>query len=229
MSECSKMIMDEDIYDYIVVNIPIVSKIFENNPDVCVQQVDEQWVIMHSRLTENRELNISSLGYYTIPKIYGLMELSDRQAVLGADISSMEETGAVNITSQPFLNARGQGVIIGFIDTGIDYLRNNFKDSSGNTRILAIWDQTVEYEASSLVSYGRVYEAAAINTAIRAYEAGEDPYSYVKSQDINGHGTFMAGIAASSYTDGYIGVAPEADIVCVKLKGAKRYLRDYFI
>lgn len=228
MSECSKMIMDEDIYDYIVVNIPIVSKIFENNPDVCVQQVDEQWVIMHSRLTENRELNISSLGYYTIPKIYGLMELSDRQAVLGADISSMEETGAVNITSQPFLNARGQGVIIGFIDTGIDYLRNNFKDSSGNTRILAIWDQTVEYEASSLVSYGRVYEAAAINTAIRAYEAGEDPYSHVKSQDTNGHGTFMAGIAASSYTDGYIGVAPEADIVCVKLKGAKRYLRDYF-
>ena len=68
-----------------------------------------------------------------------------------------------------------------------------------------------------------MYEAAAINTAIRAYEAGEDPYSYVKSQDTNGHGTFMAGIAASSYTDGYIGVAPEADIVCVKLKGAKRY------
>ena len=228
MSECSKMIMDEDIYDYIVVNIPIVSKIFENNPDVCIQQVDEQWIIMHSRLAENRELNISSLGYYTIPKIYGLMELTDRQAVLGADISSMEETGAVNITSQPFLNARGQGVIIGFIDTGIDYLRNNFKDSSGNTRILAIWDQTVEYEASSLVSFGRVYEADAINTAIRAYEAGEDPYSHVKSQDINGHGTFMAGIAASSYTDGYIGVAPEADIVCVKLKGAKRYLRDYF-
>ena len=81
MSECSKMIMDEDIYDYIVVNIPIVSKIFENNPDVCIQQVDEQWIIMHSRLSENRELNISSLGYYTIPKIYGLMELSDRQAV----------------------------------------------------------------------------------------------------------------------------------------------------
>ena len=70
------MIMDEDIYDYIVVNIPIVSKIFENNPDVCIQQVDEQWIIMHSRLSENRELNISSLGYYTIPKIYGLMELS---------------------------------------------------------------------------------------------------------------------------------------------------------
>ena len=41
------MIMDEDIYDYIVVNIPIVSKIFENNPDVCIQQVDEQWIIMH--------------------------------------------------------------------------------------------------------------------------------------------------------------------------------------
>lgn len=222
------MITDEDIYDYIVVNIPIVSEILENNPDICVEEVDEQWIIVHSRLPENRELNISSLGYYTIPKIYGLMEQSDGQQVLGADISSMEETGAINITNQPFLNARGQGVIIGFIDTGIDYLRNNFKDSSGNTRISAIWDQTLEYEASSQVSYGRVYEAYDINRAIKAYEAGEDPYSYVESRDTDGHGTFMAGIAASSYVDGYTGVAPEADIVCVKLKPAKQYLKDFF-
>ena len=92
MSECSRMITDEDIYDYIVVNIPIVSEILENNPDICVEEVDEQWIIVHSRLPENRELNISSLGYYTIPKIYGLMEQSDGQQVLGADISSMEET-----------------------------------------------------------------------------------------------------------------------------------------
>ncbi len=38
----------------------------------------------------------------------------------------------------------------------------------------------------------------------------------------------MAGIAASSVTDGYTGVAPQADIVCVKLKNAKQYLKDFF-
>ena len=46
--------------------------------------------------------------------------------------------------------------------------------------------------------------------------------------DITGHGTFMAGVIASRKIDDYIGVAPEASIVCVKLKNAKKYLRDYF-
>ena len=225
------MIIDEDIYDYIVVNLPIISEILENSQDICVEVVDDQWIIVHSALPDNRELNISSLGYYTIPKIYGLMEISDisyRNSNERADISSMEVSGAVQVTSQPYLDARGQGVIIGLIDTGIDYLRNNFRDSSGATRILAIWDQTLPYTASDMVSYGRVYESDDINGALRAYDSGGNPYDYVESRDTNGHGTFMAGIAASSVTDGYTGVAPQADIVCVKLKNAKQYLKDFF-
>mgnify|MGYP006895530181 FL=1 len=66
MSECSDMIIDEDIYDYIVVNLPIISEILENSQDICVEVVDEQWIIVNSALSDNRELNISSLGYYTI-------------------------------------------------------------------------------------------------------------------------------------------------------------------
>lgn len=255
MVDCSRQIIAEDIYDYIVVNIPIIHDILDNSPDICVEEVDEQWMIVHSRLPDNRELNISSLGYYTIPKIYGLMDnISDGYDTSGlqekpsykevslcdsdssntavdgirADISSIEASGAVQIINQPYLNARGQGVIIGVIDTGIDYLRNNFRDSSGNTRILAIWDQTLEYSTSQMVSYGRVYESTDINRALRAYDNGEDPYVYVASKDTIGHGTFMAGIAASGETDGYTGIAPEADIICVKLKGAKQYLKDFF-
>ncbi len=234
MSDCSSIIKDENIYDYIVVNIPIISEILESNTEICVQEVDEQWMIVHSRLPENRQLNISSLGYYTIPKLYGLMEISKETVGLNAemsdkpDISSMEATGAIQIINQPFLSAKGQGVIVGIIDTGIDYLRNNFRDSSGNTRIKAIWDQTLEYQASDIVNYGRVYEAPDINRALKAYSDGEDPYRYVESKDTDGHGTFMAGIAASSGVDGYTGVAPEADIVCVKLKSAKQYLKEFF-
>ena len=74
MVDCSRQIIAEDIYDYIVVNIPIIHDILDNSPDICVEEVDEQWMIVHSRLPDNRELNISSLGYYTIPKIYGLMD-----------------------------------------------------------------------------------------------------------------------------------------------------------
>ena len=66
------MIIDEDIYDYIVVNLPIISEILENSQDICVEVVDDQWIIVHSALPDNRELNISSLGYYTIPKYMDL-------------------------------------------------------------------------------------------------------------------------------------------------------------
>lgn len=44
MSECSDMIIDEDIYDYIVVNLPIISEILENSQDICVEVVDDQWL-----------------------------------------------------------------------------------------------------------------------------------------------------------------------------------------
>lgn len=217
MPLCSEMITDEDIYDYIVVNLPGINKMLQSNPDVCIQKVDDQWLVAHSRLPDDRDFNISDLGYYTIPKLYGLM-----------DTSSIDAVNATNITNQPFLNSKGQGVIVGIIDTGIDYLSENFCDTAGNTRIMAIWDQTLEYRQNSYVNYGRIYEQAEINTALEAYRNGLNPYDYVGTTDITGHGTFMAGVIASRKIDDYIGVAPEASIVCVKLKNAKKYLRDYF-
>lgn len=217
MPLCSEMITDEDIYDYIVVNLPGINKMLQSNPDVCIQKVDDQWLVAHSRLPDDRDFNISDLGYYTIPKLYGLM-----------DTSSIDAVNATNITSQPFLNSKGQGVIVGIIDTGIDYLSENFCDTAGNTRIMAIWDQTLEYRQNLYVNYGRIYEQAEINTALEAYRNGLNPYDYVGTTDITGHGTFMAGVIASRKIDDYIGVAPEASIVCVKLKNAKKYLRDYF-
>ena len=204
-------------YDYIVVNLPGINKMLQSNPDVCIQKVDDQWLVAHSRLPDDRDFNISDLGYYTIPKLYGLM-----------DTSSIDAVNATNITSQPFLNSKGQGVIVGIIDTGIDYLSENFCDTAGNTRIMAIWDQTLEYRQNLYVNYGRIYEQAEINTALEAYRNGLNPYDYVGTTDITGHGTFMAGVIASRKIDDYIGVAPEASIVCVKLKNAKKYLRDYF-
>lgn len=45
---------------------------------------------------------------------------------------------------RPPLSLTGQGVILCFIDTGIDYQNPVFLDENGNSRILAIWDQTVQ-------------------------------------------------------------------------------------
>ncbi|MFR2510994.1 MAG: S8 family serine peptidase [Lachnospira eligens] len=57
---------------------------------------------------------------------------------------------------------------------------------------------------------------------------GENPYSYVAQRDTSGHGTLLASISAGSYTDGYVGVAPGAELLVVKLKQSKQYLRDFF-
>ena len=55
MPLCSEMITDEDIYDYIVVNLPGINKMLQSNPDVCIQKVDDQWLVAHSRLPDDRD------------------------------------------------------------------------------------------------------------------------------------------------------------------------------
>src|SRR5699024_1434505 len=58
----------------------------------------------------------------------------------------------------------------------------------------------------------------------------ENPLVVVPSIDENGHGTFLAGIAAGSENEdgSFFGAAPKSMIAMVKLKPAKRYLRDFF-
>lgn len=217
MSNCAEIIASEDIYEYIIENKSGIYDMVTSVPGVCAEFVNRRWLIVYGRLPQNLQLNINSLGYTVIPKVYGL-----------SDVTSMDASGASRVLNQPFLDARGQGVLIGFIDTGIDYLRDNFKDSSGRSRIDAIWDQALTFEDNAFVRYGRVYENEEINEAIRLFDRGGDPYSVVETRDENGHGTFMAGVAASSYADGYYGVAPDSRLVCVKVRQAKQYLRDFY-
>ncbi len=115
-----------------------------------------------------------------------------------------------------------------FIDTGIDYRNPVFLDENGNSRILAIWDQTVQTGIPPEgFKYGSEYRREDINLALRS----EDPYSIVPSRDEDGHGSILAVAAGSVVRQGnpYIGAAPGADIVVVKLKECKQYLRSFYL
>ena len=110
----------------------------------------------------------------------------------------------------------GEGVIIGSVDTGIDYSHLDFRyDSDGDgieesSRIFSIWDQT----SSSLGAYYGNDEIESDIALGLGPESGQ-----VRQADTNGHGTHLMGIAAgdgSSSDTGLIGVAPEATIVMVK-------------
>lgn len=110
----------------------------------------------------------------------------------------------------------GKGVIVGIIDTGIDWKNLDFRSDSDTTqsRILWIWDQTISGSVPTGYKIGAEYSQLQINA-----ELGAAPPNVVKEEDTDGHGTHVAGIAAgdgSSSTSGYKGVAPNADIIAVK-------------
>lgn len=121
---------------------------------------------------------------------------------------------------------RGAGVIVGIIDSGIDYRHHCFRGTDGRSRILAIWDQALARTGSETspagFTYGVEYRQAQINTAL----AAANPLTVVRHQDSAAagfHGTHVTGIAAGdgsvagqgrpAFT--FVGIAPEADIVVV--------------
>src|SRR5690606_14537072 len=122
---------------------------------------------------------------------------------------------------------RGQGVLIGIIDTGIDYTNPIFQYADNTTRIVSIWDQTITSDnPPSGFLYGTEYTREQINAALQS----EDPLSIVPTTDEVGHGTMVAGIAGGNQVpdSNFYGVAPDAEFAVVKLKPAKRFIKDFF-
>ncbi len=106
----------------------------------------------------------------------------------------------------------GSGIIIAAIDSGIDYAHPEFINEDGTTRILYLWDQSINGNPPTGYHIGTEYTATQINEALRSgTPAGRD--NIVPSRDISGHGTHVLGIACGSN----IGCAPKADIIAVKL------------
>lgn len=121
----------------------------------------------------------------------------------------------------------GKGILIAIIDSGIDYLLRDFQNDEGS-RILYLWDQTIEADEESVgqFSIGAEFTKEDIDRAITVADMGNGRTDYrvareiVPSVDSSGHGTAVAGIAAgSSVSPLYQGVAPESELIIVKLRG----------
>ena len=106
----------------------------------------------------------------------------------------------------------GAGIVMGIIDSGIDYRHPDFKDSSGNTRIYRIWDQRDQTgQSPAMFNYGTEWDSASINDSTCTH----NDLAYY------GHGTHVSGIAGgngSSVTQmDMSGVAPNVTFVVVAL------------
>ncbi|MCB9643319.1 MAG: S8 family serine peptidase [Myxococcales bacterium] len=111
----------------------------------------------------------------------------------------------------------GTGVIIGIIDTGIDWCHTDFTKQD-KSRILYLWDQELTPRSNERspdpqivgqARFGVEYNRQEIDAALPQCNR-----NLVRSEDIDGHGTHVAGIAAASGSQP--GIAPNAELIVVK-------------
>ncbi|WP_320994474.1 S8 family serine peptidase, partial [Hungatella sp.] len=224
MADCPINSASETIADFIYRN-GSQQQFPGNSEDIlCMDFVSTDFSIIYTPLDAVEPISLSKFTYYSIPGLYTLL-----------DSSSMDASGILATHASPALSNQGRGVIIGIIDTGIDYTNPLFRNQDGTTRILSIWDQSLPEDKSLLpagvpnrynasgASYGTEYTQEQINEALES----DNPFAVVPSTDTNGHGTFLAGIAAGGIlpNQDFTGAAPECELVIVKLKPAKQYLR----
>lgn len=202
--------------------------VYTNNADVLkekninVQSVLPKFVTAWITPTQLSELiEIPSVNYIDVPKIV----LPNNDIAVGSTGASLLQAGKLNNTIY-----KGDGVIVGVFDTGIDWDHLDFRSPTDTTksRILKLWDQTITPITGEVspagFNYGVEYTQAHLNN-----ELDGTPVGYVREKDLNGHGTHVAGTAAGNgaalSTRKFAGVAPNADLVIVK--GGNGSFSDY--
>ncbi len=141
----------------------------------------------------------------------------------------------------------GKGVIVAVIDSGIDFRHPDFVKTDANgkevSRILYFWDTTSEQYKSGNIGKPAPYtypNGAAIGTIFDNAELTNTLHEFrpdIPEWDTNGHGTACAGVAAGNGRGGpkdaqgkpmYTGVAPDADIIAVRI-GTGEYMENAYL
>ena len=223
---CTNSVASEDFADFIAPYFTTPEKFIRSQGTDCIDFVNPALAVVYVPLSTVTPFTYTSYTYSAVPKLYSLL-----------DVTSMDASGITAAGGLPALGNQGAGVIVGFVDTGINYMDPLFRNVDGSTRIIGIWDQTIQpssdenetakpFSAFSAL-YGTQYTAEEINLAL----SSDDPASIVPTRDENGHGTFLASIAAGNRDERaeFSGAAPRASIAMVKLKPAKQYLREFYL
>ena len=214
MQESVSPAQNEMYADFIVKYMGNFQEDLGDVPGFSFQKINGIYGVVYAPLTEIGTLNINTYSYSSIPKCYTHM-----------DLGGLSASGITRLQEQPYLQLKGSGTAVAVVDSGIDYRNPVFQNEMGS-RILCIWDQTLEGDGKE-VPYGRVFWKKDIDQAL----ASGNPLEIVPSVDTDGHGTRMAAIAAGNYfpEENFSGAAPEAMLIIVKVKPAKKYLREFYL
>lgn len=215
MPDCEESVYSNDYFDF------IVEKQFLDEltgDEYCTQTLDDNYISVHyPRLQDGEPLVLERYSYGVIPKCFGLL-----------NNIALNDSGIIRVRDQPNLALTGRGVLIGFVDVDFDYTNPLFCHADGTTRVERIWNQQDRNGIPPQgFIYGSEYTREQIDQELLANR--EDPTA-AKIPYANGHGTFLAALAAGSEDIGnqYSGAAPDCDIAFVQLKSAKQYLKDFY-
>ncbi|HAG44135.1 MAG TPA: peptidase S8, partial [Clostridium sp.] len=212
INECGKLYLSDEYENYIADYNGNILEEMSKIDYACAFLAEPFYAILSVKKGRVWDLleDVKSIVSIDIDKLYTLNSMSP-----------IDTSNVSDFHKNPYLTLRGTGVIVGILDTGIDYLNKEFMTEDNKTRIVSIWDQTIQTgNPPKDFAYGTEYSREQIDEAIAAQVRGEDPYAIVPSRDEIGHGTEVAGIIGAGGREGVIGAAPDCEFLIVKLKEA---------
>lgn len=175
----NEMILSNNFMD-IISDTTELSEVNYPGDEFYYQQVEGDFGIFYIDRALVPPLNAANFTYRSIPKLFTLtqQELVPGRSLI-YDPTALIESGILQVQRAP-LSLTGSGVVVGFIDTGIRYTDDVFRNADGTSRIMSIWDQTIQSGAPPEgLKYGTEYTQQMINQALRT----NDPRRFVPSWD----------------------------------------------
>ncbi len=174
-----------------------------------IRKTTQNWVFMTITGLQLRQLLSSPIATFLYTEINEPILLNDTSRIYH---QVHEVQNGLNKLPAKYT---GKGVLLGFVDTGLDFTHPDFKDSTGKTRVFSYWDQTninATVKSPKPYNYGENWTSAEIDNG------------QCTALDNNGHGTHVVGIAAGNgrANGKHKGMAPDASIVIVKTNSSAK-------